>query len=105
MVWAAVGNPEAIEALLGGISAIGKKRSQGEGHVLAWEITEAPGLDPWTATHLHPDGTLGRPTPASCLAGHDDVVDGGHGTAGLRPPYMHRARQYHPLHLPALLDG
>lgn len=103
VTWTAVGHPGRLEEILTGITAIGKKRSHGEGHVLAWEIAEAPDVDPWTAAHLHPDGALGRPTPPYCLAGHDEVVDGGHGAAGLRPPYMHPARQ-HTLHLPALLD-
>jgi hypothetical protein len=40
----------------------------------------------------------------SCLGGRTDVVDGGRGTAGLRPPYMHPARQ-HTLRLPALLEA
>ncbi len=102
VVWRAIGDPVAIRALVEGITAIGKKRSSGEGHVLTWEVTTAE-LDPWEATHLHPDGTLGRPTPEACLTGRT-VRDGGSGTAGLRPPYMHPARQ-HTLHLPALLDS
>ncbi|MCO7221549.1 hypothetical protein [Klenkia sp. PcliD-1-E] len=104
VTWHAVGDPDAIETLLGTITAIGKKRAHGEGHVLAWTITPTPQLDPWAAAHLHPDGTLGRPTPAACLAGHPPVPDGGYGTAGIRPPYMHPARQQ-TLHLPALLDA
>lgn len=102
LVWRAIGDPDAIHAILQDIPAIGKKRSQGEGHVLSWEVTTRPDLDPWEAAHLHPDGTLGRPTPPGCLIGRT-VPDGGLGTAGLRPPYMHTGRQ-HTLHLPALLD-
>jgi len=104
VVWTAIGDPDRVQQILGGITAIGKKRSHGEGHVLAWEVTPAPELDPWRAAHLHPDRTLGRPTPAHCLTGHAGVTDGGRGTAGLRPPYMHPARQ-HTLHLPALLEA
>lgn len=103
VLWRAVGDADAVRTLLSGITAIGKKRSHGHGHVLAWEITETTDTDPWAAGHLHPDGTLGRPTPDSCLLGRT-VRNGGRGTAGLRPPYMHPARQ-HTLHLPALLDG
>jgi CRISPR type IV-associated protein Csf3 len=102
--WRAVGDPDAVRAALDRITAIGKKRSHGEGHVLAWEVAPEPDLDPWAAAHLHPDGTLGRPTPPECLAGHGPVVDGGRGAAGLRPPYMHPARR-HILRLPALLDS
>jgi len=101
--WHAVGDPEQVLALLTGVTTIGKKRRTGEGHVLAWEVLPAPELDRWSAAHLHPDGTLGRPTPQACLTGRR-VPAGGYGTAGLRPPYFHPARQ-HPLRLRALLDG
>lgn len=104
LVWWAVGDPDRIRAVLSPIVAIGKKRSQGEGHVLRWEIAELTGVDPWAAAHLHPNGTLGRPTPPTCLEGHTIAGDGGPGTAGLRPPYMHPARQ-HDLRLPALLEN
>jgi CRISPR type IV-associated protein Csf3 len=104
VVWHAVGDPEALKAAVGGITAIGKKRSQGEGHVLRWDIITGTGLDTWTASHLHPDGSLGRPTPEACLQGRPPPMNGGIGTAGIRPPYMHRSRQ-HTLRLPALLDS
>lgn len=103
LVWRAVGDPDAVLTILQGVTAIGKKRSQGEGHVLGWEVAQSLRLDRWEAAHLHPDGTLGRPTPSSCLTSRS-VPDGGVGTAGLRPPYMHPARQ-HRLHLPALSDA
>lgn len=103
VTWTAVGDLDAITDLLSPIKAIGKKRTSGEGHVLAWEVTPLPDHDPWAASHQHPDGTLGRPTPAGCLPPGSTVTDGGFGTAGLRPPYMHRHRQ-HQLHLPASLD-
>ena len=103
VTWHAVGNPDGMRTLLAGISAIGKKRRTGEGHVLSWDVRLATELDWWTAAHLHPDATLGRPTPEACLTGRR-VPAGGYATAGLRPPYFHPARQ-HPLRLPALLDG
>lgn len=103
VTFTAVGDPAAIAAILRPLRAIGKKRSHGEGHVLRWDITPTPDVSWWDAAHLHPDGTLGRPTPAHCLHERPDVVTGGYGTAGLRPPYMHPARQQ-PLHLPAFLD-
>jgi CRISPR type IV-associated protein Csf3 len=98
VIWHGVGDPERIRGLVTGVRAIGKKRSCGEGHVLSWDVTPAP-ADLWEAGHLHPDGALGRPVPAACLAGRD-MPTGGPGTAGLRPPYMHPARQ-HELLLPA----
>lgn len=91
LTWQAVGDIDAITDLLNGISAIGKKRSQGEGHVLAWEVT-ALDVDDFTAAHCHPDGTLGRPTPTECLATRPELRT--HlGMAGLRPPYMHPSRR------------
>lgn len=104
VTWTAVGDLEVIKKLLTPIRAIGKKRAHGEGHVLGWEVLPAPHLGRWEAAHLHPTGALGRPTPVDCLSSAAaEVLDGGPGTAGLRPPYMHRSRQ-HPLRLPVSLD-
>ena len=99
--WRAVGDPDAIRDLLEPVGTIGKRRSSGEGQVLSWTVTEQPTLDPVAAAHLHPDGSLGRTVPDSCrqLFG-EHLVDGGYGRAGIRPPYMHPARQVD-LHLPA----
>lgn len=99
--WRAVGNPAAIRDLLAPVATIGKRRTSGEGQVLSWEVVEQPELDPLSAAHLHPDGTLGRTVTDRCrsLIGAE-LVDGGFGWAGLRPPYMHPARQLD-LHLPA----
>jgi len=102
LTWHAIGDIEKIRALLEQVGSIGKKRSSGEGLVLAWHVDPAPELDAFTAAHLHPDGTLGRPTPDQCLAAAaaGRIIDGGYATAGIRPPYMHPSRQ-HELHLPA----
>lgn len=99
LTWHAIGDPEAIRALLEPLQAIGKKRSQGEGRVLAWTITPAPDLDEFTAGHLSPTGTLARPTPTACLRGRT-IDDGGPGYAGIRPPTMHHSRKTD-VHLPA----
>jgi len=104
VLWHAVGDVQAVTALLDDVASIGKKRSTGEGHVLRWEVTPAPDLDAVAASHLHPDGTLGRPVPDPCHQLAVPAADGGRGRAGIRPPYMHRARQ-HELHLPALLGS
>ena len=104
VVFSAIGDPTAIAELLHPVTVIGKKRSHGEGHVLRWEIAPLPDQDPWAAAHLHPDGTLGRTTPDACLHHHPAPITGGYGTAGLRPPYMHPARQ-HTLYLPAPLPS
>ena len=102
VTWHAVGDASRVRELLAGIGSIGKKRSSGEGQVLQWTVSPAPDLDELTATHLHPDGTLGRPVPATCRRRLGDVDDGGRGSAGIRPPYMHPGRR-HDLYLPALL--
>lgn len=104
VTWHAIGDLAAVAELLAGVRTIGKARSTGEGEVLSWDVRPAPDLDPVTAAHLHPDGSLGRTTPPGCWATLPGPPDsGGVGTAGLRPPYMHPSRQHHDLHLPALL--
>lgn len=90
--WRGVGNTDQVRRLLEPIAAIGKKRSQGEGRVLAWHVEPEPTGDPWAFAHLHADGGLGRPTPPECI-GHRQVRHGGPGIAGLRPPYLHPSRQ------------
>lgn len=104
VTWHAIGDLDQVEQLLQGVLTIGKARTGGEGQVLSWHVTPAPDLDETTAAHLHPDGTLGRTAPPGCWATlPGSPTSGGVGTAGLRPPYMHRSRQHHDLHLPALL--
>ncbi|MFE5339753.1 hypothetical protein ACFQ80_06010 [Isoptericola sp. NPDC056578] len=103
LTWHAVGDPDAVADLLSDERSIGKKRTSGEGHVLRWDVEPAPDLDVLTAAHLHPDGTLGRPTPDHCRRQIVGAPDTSVGRAGIRPPYMHPARQ-HELHLPALLS-
>lgn len=93
LVWRAVGDPIAVAELLAPIMSIGKKRGAGHGHILSWEITEHQNADPSEFAHLHPDGSLGRTAPASCLHDLGDVHTGGEGQMGLRPPYMHPARR------------
>ncbi len=92
LTWHAIGDASTIQELLQGITAIGKKRSQGEGRVLSWTVTPAPDLDEFTAAHCHPDGTLGRPAPPRCLADHPELQTR-RGVTGARPPYMHPSRR------------
>lgn len=97
----AVGDLDAIRSLVTPIAAIGKKRAAGHGRVLRWEV-EPTDRSPLEASHLHPDQSLGRPTPGGCLT-HLHAVDPREqrqGTAGLRPPSTHTARA-RPLFLPA----
>lgn len=93
LTWHAVGDAEAVQRLLEPITAIGKKRSQGEGRVSSWLVERDDTLDGFTASHLSPTGVLARPTPTACLANHPAIVDGGDGYAGIRPPHMHYSRR------------
>lgn len=104
MVWRAVGDVDTIAEMLAGVEGVGKKRSSGHGRVVRWSVHPDPAATPITVGHLHPDGSLGRPTPQVCFDDIEVGATGGYGTAGLRPPYMHRSRQQE-LHLPALLDA
>ena len=100
LTWRAIGDHTQIHKLLADVRSIGKKRSQGEGRVLSWEVNPTPELDEFAAAHLSPVGSLGRPTPPACLAGYSDITTGGVGMAGIRPPAMHASRM-HELALPA----
>lgn len=102
VTFTAVGDPDAILNLLDGIDAIGKKRAHGEGEVLEWILTKADDLDEFTAGHLTPAGTLGRPCPPDCLTHRPDIRHGGLGVVGIRPPSMHHSRRHTAL-LPAHL--
>lgn len=97
VTWTCVGDPGAVEQLLQPVRAIGKKRAHGQGHVLAWDVSPAEDLDVWVAAHLHPDGTLGRPSPPECLDhATAPVVDREtltSGRTGIRPPLVHPSRQ------------
>lgn len=92
LTWRAVGDPEAIWALLEPIQSIGKKRSQGEGRVKRWLITVDDTLDHFSAGHLSPTGALARPCPPECLTSHA-AAHGGEGYAAIRPPHMHPSRK------------
>lgn len=103
VTWRAVGDPDRIREILQHVSAIGKKRTSGHGHVTSWDVDECPDLTGWAAAHTHPDGSLGRPTPRSCLQLPDAqtlTADPTLGPAGLRPPYSHPSRQREHLLLP-----
>ena len=98
LTWHAIGHRNAVAAILAGVHAIGKKRAQGEGVVLSWDVTEAPHLDRFAASHLYPTGKLGRPTPPACLHARPDLATP-LGYGGVRPPHMHHSRMGE-VHLP-----
>ena len=91
VLWRGVGDIDRVSTTLASIDAIGKKRSQGEGHVLRWEVQPVD-IDAWSAGHLHPNGLLGRLSPRICLQGRPTVETGGVGRGAIRPPHMHRSR-------------
>ena len=102
VTWHAVGDPAAIAATLDGLLAIGKKRFAGEGHVLSWQVE--PGGSGRMAGRAPAPGRDTRAARAAAVPGRGIPLHAGPlATAGLRPPYMHPARQRELL-LPALLD-
>lgn len=85
VVWYVYGDIEQVASLLQGISGIGKKRVQGEGAVLRWEVE--PCAEDWSEWR---DGELMRPIPGP-------LVD----KEQIRPLLIQhiafRAPQWHPL--------
>lgn len=62
IVWYACGDVEQVAQLLQPLAAIGKKRSQGNGMVLRWEVEGVPeDYSEWK------DGTLMRALPGPCV--------------------------------------
>ena len=59
VTWQGVGDVEQVRQILTPVAAIGKKRAQGEGRVLAWHIEPTDG-DPWEFGHLQPVGGFGE---------------------------------------------
>lgn len=107
VTWRAVGRPAHVKALLDTVTAFGKKRAHGEGHVLRWSVEpfEVPRQQWWDWAHLHyRGGGLGRTAPAECLHDRSGVRSGGFGIGGIRPPYIHPERRAQ-LMLPVPLDG
>jgi len=92
MVWHAVADPDRLREAVSPVRAIGKKRGCGEGEVRAWSVNEVD-IDPFAAAHLHPDGTLGRPTPIDVLGEQPTIKTGARAVLGVRPPVMHPSRR------------
>lgn len=89
--WRAVGDLDAIDELLGELTAIGKHRHTGEGAVTGWTLTLLD-VSEWSAGHEHTPGVLGRTTPLDCVTGHGDITHGGIATIAVRAPYIHPSR-------------
>jgi CRISPR type IV-associated protein Csf3 len=99
LCWRGVGDPDQVHELLSGLTAIGRKRSSGYGHILGWTVTAHPDAETWEYSHLHRSGKLGRTTPPACLTRCPDVAAGEPVSMGLRPPYMHPSTRG-PVHAP-----
>lgn len=97
--WQALGDPDGIRGLLADVLQLGQKRSQGEGLVLAWSVTDLGSIGDGVGEHeaatlavlFDADGRPTRPIPARAaarfgVAGCDTIR---HTT---RPPYF-RPRQ------------
>lgn len=63
LTWRAIGTPDAVADLLAGVWCTGKKRSQGEGEVLGWEVAD-DGEPDLQAVLWRPGGLISRPVPA-----------------------------------------
>lgn len=89
VVWYAYGDAAKISDLLSPITGISKKRSQGQGHVLRWEIEVMQ--EDWSEWR---DGWLMRPVPAP-LAGEMLKQGGGWNMQHIafRAPQWHPANQ------------
>lgn len=85
LTWHAIGDPAEIERLLGLVPSVGKKRAQGEGHVLSWQVDDLGEPDLASIVWAE-DGHPGRPLPARAapLLGLDAPDTIGH---QYRPPY------------------
>lgn len=103
VVWRAVGDPAAVEDLLVGLPAIGRRRGSGEGTVVKWTVVSHPTESADRFAHTHPTGDLGRPAPLRCVTALSLPADRS-GVAGIRPPYWHPATQ-HAVVLPAPIQG
>lgn len=92
--WYALGDAERIEEMVRDIPALGHKRSQGEGAVLRWSVTDHDASRGLAPILWHPEtGLINRPVAiqsASAL-GLDVGVD--RVTHVYRPPYFWRTMQ------------
>lgn len=91
MVWHALADPLGLKVILDEVLSIGKRRGVGEGEILYWSVEEVD-IDPFAASHLFPDGSLGRPTPVSVLSADESVARGPRARWGIRPPALHPLR-------------
>jgi CRISPR type IV-associated protein Csf3 len=83
IIWYCIGDRERITELLLTVTHIGKKRSQGWGRVMQWDIIEI--TDNWST---HKDGHLTRGIPVFDASQPCDLM-----YYGLRPPYYSKWNQ------------
>lgn len=85
VTWYCVGDSKGIESLLYGVSHLGKKRSQGWGEVMEWEVQHW--AHDWSERDA--EGRLTRALPAEVNGGVPLDLK----LYGLRPPYWDRQNQ------------
>ncbi len=80
---ACVGNPEEVSRLLGGVTAVGKRRGAGHGVVREWQVEAAPSF-----ALVGEDGRLARnlPEDARLLLGEGRWPEGEAAPLGWTPP-------------------
>ncbi len=88
VTWYAYGDMEAVADVLIAIVAMGKKRVQGNGHVLRWEIT--PMDEDYSLWH---DDRLMRPVPGPLLRGIQWDIPFNLQHSAFRAPQWHAANQ------------
>lgn len=92
VVWFAVGDPDGLRDLLGGVQQLGRKLSHGWGRVKEWHVEEATADWSWYA----PDQDSGRPVLMRVLPLCPELpadLDGWRADFGACcPPYWHRDR-------------
>lgn len=94
LTWRACGDPQRVLDLCSTISQVGKKRSQGEGRVLSWDVHDhGPADEGWALWSA--DGRIARPVPARAAA-HLGLADVEQVEAdAIRPPYWRPAPASH----------
>lgn len=93
LTWYAVGDAAWLKSRLLLVTNVGKKRAQGHGEVIDWQVEEV--AEDWSVLK---DGRLMRAVPFGGLPEGAEVFQPG--SYALRPPYWHFAHQRDSLLLP-----
>lgn len=88
LVWYALGDAEAIRAVVAGITAVGGRRGAGAGVVASWTVDVLDDADVWSGFPVVLDGAPLRSLPQDWPG----VESGATGMGRLRPPYWYGPR-------------